>query len=208
MPRLFIALLLFVVALPVKSFGEPIAQQQLQTIIKALAPVGPIRSQFTQTKTMQLLSRPLVSSGQMIFDPELGLYWQLQTPFATTLLVNQQRIVQISGDQRSILTRAEQPAAFAFSQIFFQLLSGDIEGLEQQFMINYKPAAGVGWQMALVPKEAQLRAVIAQVELLGGDDLEKIMIKDHAGDQTMIEFFQRDNSTQKLSEQEQQYFAR
>ena len=207
MPRIFITLLLLLVW-PQLSISEAVdRQQQLQAVIAQLAPAGSIRSRFTQTKTMQLLSRPLVSNGQMIFDPELGLYWQLETPFVTTLLVNQRRIVQISGEQRSTLTSDEQPAVFAFSTIFFQLLSGNLAGLEEQFTIKQIPLQAAAWQIALTPKDSQLRAVIAQVELLGADDLEKITIKDHAGDMTTIEFQQRVNNAKPLSEQEQQYFA-
>jgi hypothetical protein len=212
-PRLFIALLLASLSLPLWAddlFQQPVADVQsaaLQAVVKKLAPTGPLRSDFVQQKNMRLLSRPLVSKGAMIFSPGLGLYWQQRQPFALQMLVSDERIVQESGGQRSEITRRQQPAVFAFSRIFFRLLSGNLADLEREFTVFYQPGDNGHWRMGLVPKDAQLRAAIARIELAGSDDLDQLTLQDHAGDYTQIRFENRDHSGAALSAVERAYFA-
>ncbi|WP_317930849.1 outer membrane lipoprotein carrier protein LolA [Halioxenophilus sp. WMMB6] len=179
---------------------------ELAAIAARLARDEPVRSRFRQTKAMRLLSRPLVSEGEMIFDRALGLYWHIETPFASTLLMNNEQVVQLNGSQKSVVTAAQQPVAFGFAKVFFQVLSGDLNGLQQEFSVSLAPMADA-WQITLVPKEAQLRAVLSQIVIDGVDDINQVTMTDQAGDTTTIDFFDQRPGAGALTDQERALYA-
>lgn len=175
-------------------------------VLEQLKAASRVRSEFIQTKTMRLLQRPLVSAGRMIFDRGLGLYWHIETPFPSTLLVTDQQILQRSGEQRSRLSAQQNPVAFGFAQVFFHVLSGNFDNIFEQFEVIFTERAN-GWKIALVPRDEQMRAVVATINLTGSGDLDRVDIVDHAGDSTSVEFLNRQSSGPSLSDEERSLYA-
>lgn len=229
MPRLYIkqlscylSLFACLLALQVRAdvFEHPVVDSSkapaLEAVVSRLAAATLVRSQFRQAKTMRILQRPLVSQGLMIYQQDLGLYWQVSTPFPSVLMINNQRIVQRNGDEVVTITAADNPAVFGFAQVFFQLLSSDVDKLSTQFEIyfcycdnpiNAEVSNQRQWQIGLLPRDLQLRKAISQVVLTGVEDIEIITLSDHAGDKTVIQFLQRKIGGDELSAEELEHFA-
>lgn len=214
MPRLSLIVLLVLAcsaAVPCRAtvFAHPVADINANTallaVVDQLAAADRVRSRFRQVKTLKLLSRPLVSEGQMVFDRSRGLCWLTRTPVASKLVVTSQRIVQGSGDHSDSITAQTNPVAFGFAQTFFQVLTGDLQALQQQFKVFFQQREAQ-WQIGLVPKDAELRNVLQAIVLSGADDLDTVTITDHAGDDTAIEFVDRRLGGEVLTQQEREYF--
>ena len=73
-----------VLAHPVDPEKPPAA---FTAVNKSLRDTRCIRADFDEEKTIQVLKRPLLSSGSLIFNGNLGLYRALRSPFVQELLV-------------------------------------------------------------------------------------------------------------------------
>lgn len=204
-------------------FGQPVTmlsqKPRLQAVIKKLSAADRVRSEIQQTKVMKILRRPLVSTGRMIYQRDLGLYWHIERPFPSTLLINSEQMLQQNGDQQLQISAVDNPVAFGFSQVFFRLLSGNFDQLLQQFELFFltqqqaslsasqiADTKTIPWLIGLVPKDPQLLAVVKHIVLVGSDDLSRIELSDHAGDITIVEFLQRRVGGLPLDDQELSYF--
>lgn len=187
-----------------KAMTQP---EQLQLITDRLSSSTRVRSNFRQNKTMQVLRRPLISKGVMIYDKEHGLYWHIISPFASTLIVKSDRILQRNGDQDLIIKTEDNPQALGFSQLFFHLLAGDFSKLEQHFNIELTQSKADSWKLDLHPIKPELSQLLTLITLQGAADVESMTLVDASGDHTQIEFLQRRIGGLPLSDEELAHFA-
>lgn len=214
MPRLSLiaALLLSVCTSLVRAdlFDGPVASidgdPELEKVVVRLAAESRVRSRFRQIKKVKLLKKPLISEGSMVFDRDHGLWWHVRSPFESTLVVTGDRLMQRTGSTGSTLSIAQNPLAFAFARTFFQVLSGDIRTLARDFELFFQRGNN-HWELGLVPRDKQMRAVIADIVLSGDIDLQSIRIRDHVGDTTEMEFIQRQPGGPALTDQERAQFV-
>lgn len=197
-----------------RLFSQPIHdiknlndQPQLQQIIGLLSSTNRVRSEFQQSKKMKILRRPLISKGSMIYERDQGLYWHIETPFPSTLVVMADRIIQHSDGQVTVMNATENPQAFGFAQVFFQLLAGNFIQLEKKFSLYFSLDKDVGWQLGLIPRNAQFSMIAKKIILQGTDDLNAITLSDASGDITVIQFLQRQVGGVELDKKERAYFA-
>jgi hypothetical protein len=147
-----------------------------------------VRASFIQERTMKVLKRPLATRGQVTAVAGRGVLWQVLKPYATTMLVSQDAILEWAGDgppQR--LEMAANPALRALADALLGLLTGDTGALVTLFEPIPLPAEQ-GWRLALVPKGQDLAALIDEVEVAGGRFVEEAVISEAGGDRTAITF--------------------
>lgn len=188
----------------VKTISQP---EQLQLIMDRLSSSTRVRSNFRQTKTMQVLRRPLTSKGLMIYEKTQGLYWHIASPFSSTLVVKSDRILQRNGKQDLIIKTEDNPQAIGFSQLFFHLLAGDFSKLKQHFNIELIQSEADHWKLKLHPIKPELSQLLTLITLQGSTDVESMALVDAGGDRTQIEFFQRHVGGLALSDKELAHFA-
>jgi outer membrane lipoprotein-sorting protein len=163
------------------------SDDKLMGLAKRLANPSVIRSNFQQQKKLKILRKPMISRGTMIYAKDYGLYWHIETPFPSTLIITETALQQKDGDNVNTITAKNQPVLFGFSQVFFKLLSGDIAALSQHFKLHYQ-MEGSRWRIGLLPKDSAMQQFIKQVTLQGGDLMDTVDIIDNTGDSTHIEF--------------------
>ena len=161
-------------------------------MVESLAQTSIVRNAFVQKKKMAILKRPIISNGTMLFAKSYGLYWKVNTPFESTLVITDDKVMQKSGELVSIVSASEQPAMFEFAQIFFLVFSGDIKTLEQHFEIFYENESEI-WRIGLLPKNKLLGRMLSHIVLQGNakDNIARInsvYLHDVSGDATAIKF--------------------
>ena len=185
--------------------AAPLSMAALQA---KLAAVPVQRCQFAQRRTLPALETPLLSSGQMIFDRQLGLWWRQQQPFVMTLRLNAQRFEQqLEGQAPEVLTPQQQPQLFEFSRLMLSLFVADRTVLEQAFNLSLH-SQGPAWQLQLHPRQPPLDQVFRQLTLQGEQGLEQLQIADQQGGTTQIEFHDCHPSPAELSDAERRLFSR
>ena len=149
------------------------------------APV--IRGQFTQTRQLTGVKKPLASTGSFLVDKQHGVIWKAEKPFPSVLRVTRGEILQKNGDQVMMkLSADKEPTVKTVSSLLFSLFAGDVPALGRLFTADGK-VDGKNWKMALTPKDPALAKLIAGIKLEGAGTVEHIELDSASGDVTRIE---------------------
>lgn len=149
-----------------------------------------IRGDFTQTRQLAGVKKPLVANGTFIVEKTRGVLWRTQKPFSQTMRVTQGEILQRDGERVLMVLRADQePAVNAISRVLFSLFAGDISALAEFFDYSGRADNGKGgWQLSFKPRNDGLKAVIASLSLEGDNVVRQVTLASAAGDVTRIAF--------------------
>ncbi|OAN11008.1 hypothetical protein A3K86_18710 [Photobacterium jeanii] len=188
------------ISLPAHAISLPELQQQL-------AAHTLVRGDFTQTRTMEMFSQPLVSQGQFLLTQNQGLLWQQTLPFPVALTLTQDKLSQQFGDQPAqVMAAKDNPMVFYFSHVFLSLFKGDTSQLTEQFDLTLTEQANQAWQLVLKPKSAPLNAVFSNITIQGQDHINQLQLNEVRGDHTLIEFTNQRTAPAALSAEEQRAF--
>ncbi|WP_412501434.1 LolA family protein [Shewanella chilikensis] len=180
-----------------KLFAKAATEQALQQLSTKMALSDSSRGQFKQVRWLRVLKQPLRSSGEFLFQRELGMLWQQQTPFGNLLLLKQGELIQQDSQGKLSVTKADAgPAAVAemLPRMMQSLLSGDIQALSQGFELYLLNDQAGHWQLGLKAKEQTMAALLPQMVLEGNQDLESLTLLAKNGDISQIFFSELDKS--------------
>lgn len=180
-----------------KLFANPATEQALQQLSTKMALSDSSRGQFEQVRWLRVLKQPLRSSGEFLFQRELGMLWQQQTPFGNLLLLKQGELIQQDSQGKLSVTKADAgPAAVAemLPRMMQSLLSGDIQALSQGFELYLLNDQAGHWQLGLKAKEQTMATLLPQMVLEGNQDLESLTLLAKNGDISQIFFSELDKS--------------
>jgi len=141
---------------------------------------------FVQQKYLRAVDASLESSG--VFDYERGksIRWEILEPIQSELLMTPDGVSnRQNGEQLLQLDTGANPAAVAWGEILFALLTADWEILESHVELGGS-IVGDNWHAVLEPLDQTARLVFRRVELSGGRLLEKIVLHESGGDRTTI----------------------
>jgi len=165
-----------------------------------------LRAEFTQSKRMSALKRPLITSGRIVFSHRHGVVWQIEQPYRMSYMLAEERIVEIAADgtRRERDTR-DVPGLAQIGRIFRALLGANMAALREVFDVAVKgdPAK---WEIELKPRQAQFTQYLSSVHLSGGRFIESISISETGGDTTQISF-RNTQSANVPNEAELQFFG-
>ena len=150
-------------------------------------------SNFTQSKHINGLSRPLISKGLIWMSPAGQLVWQTQMPIKSTLVITESGI-KFFNKQDELLPDNNYPLANKISGLFLSILGGDVKKLEASFVQNLN-CEKKRWQLDLEPKNKSLSGIIKVISLSGNDDIESIGFQEQRGDRTVIELVRQESTT-------------
>ncbi len=165
-----------------------------------------LRASFEQERRMRVLKRPLLSRGRLTAVAGRGVLWQVREPHAATVLVTADAILEWddNGPPRR-LAMAANPVFGALGGALLGVLTGDMSELGTLFELSPLPVEQ-GWRLALAPKDANLAAMIAGIEIAGGRFVEEVVISEAGGDRTTIRFDDVRTEPATLEASEQAYF--
>ena len=143
---------------------------------------------FDQTKQLAGLKNPLRSSGRFCVVADKGVLWRSLQPFANTLRLTRDEIVQWQGERVTLRLNAQQePTLRLINSILFAVLAGDLGQLEKHFDVDGVVGDGV-WSVKLKARDAGVAKVIGAIVLDGGAYVKNVAIDEANGDRTRIVF--------------------
>ncbi|MDR2173133.1 MAG: outer membrane lipoprotein carrier protein LolA [Burkholderiales bacterium] len=161
----------------------------LRAIQSRLAADTVIRGDFTQTRQLAGVKKPLTANGVFTVEKTRGVLWRTLTPFPQTTRITQGEILQKDGDRVLMNLRADQePAINAISRVLFSLFAGDIPALSEYFHYRGQLDGDNGWQLHFTPRLDALRAVIGSLSMEGDHVARRVTLTSAAGDITRITF--------------------
>jgi hypothetical protein len=170
------------VAMPLYAAG-PVAKIQ-----SMLAKPRVLCGRFDQRKQLAGLKNPLISSGRFCVVADKGVLWRSLQPFANTVRLTRDEIVQLQGDRVAARLDAKQePALRTINNVLFALFAGDLAEIDKLFEID-GDIHDKGWEVKLKPREPGLAKAISSIALEGGTYVSNITISEASGDRTSIVF--------------------
>jgi outer membrane lipoprotein-sorting protein len=161
--------------------------QLLDALAARFAQKPVVISEFTQTRTLSALTRPVRSTGRLVFARDKGVIWQIEKPYRATYVIDDQRIVEIgANDERRVRSVKDAPAVADVGRVFRSIVSGDRKALADYFSVNVTGDAG-RWTLELAPRE-KVAPFLKAVSVRGGEFIEQIVLQEPSGDSTDLRF--------------------
>jgi len=137
-------------------------------LLARLARMPGFAAHFEETKKISLLTTPLVSRGELFFDPPDRLLRRTQSPSEQRVLVDGDRVVLIDATRREELDLGSDTPIRPLVASLLWVLAGEREPLERSYRVDYTlDPDGRAWALRLVPRTAPLDALIAAIEVRG-----------------------------------------
>lgn len=183
---------------------SPLAQAfDLQQLSDQLARPDVIHGQFIQEKHLRALPQPLTSKGRFVLAKNHGLLWLLQTPLQQDYRITSNGIARRDGGAWQMLPN--KSASAEQNRLFLAVLQGDSSGLQRDFELSLS-GEPQQWKLTLTPRSVLLKQVFNQINIEGGELVQRIELLETQGDSTVLRM-QETTSKQPLSAAEQHDFA-
>jgi hypothetical protein len=147
-----------------------------------------VRAEFTQSKQMTAMKRPLVTSGHLVYSRKHGVLWQIEQPFRMSYVLGEDKIVEIGADGvRRERGLRDVPGLAQVGRVFRAMLGANTSALREYFdaTVHGDPAK---WEVELKPRQPQLAQFLTGLQLSGGRFVDSIQISEAGGDSTQIRF--------------------
>ena len=175
----------------------------LQQLSEQLAKPQVIHGDFIQEKHLRALPRPLTSTGTFVLAKDHGLLWQLKTPLQQDYRITALGIARRNGTSWQMLPG--KSAGAEQNRLFLAVLQGDSSGLQRDFDLQLQ-GEPEHWKLTLTPRSLLLKQVFKQINIDGGELVQRIELQETQGDSTLLKL-QNSVSNQPLSDAEQHDFA-
>jgi outer membrane lipoprotein-sorting protein len=169
-------------------FAQPLSadtQEAFTAVTKRLAQHKVVRAEYTQSKTIKALKKPLVSSGAFLYTLDNGVVWTTIEPAPSVLVVTEQGIRQQQGGKWKSIRGSS--AAGRFSEMLLAVFSGDTEALAKGFNLFFSQT-DQGWSIGLRPKDRRMAKVVDYLLIAGQDLVDTFTMVQKNGDSTVSTF--------------------
>jgi hypothetical protein len=158
----------------------------LERLLAGFAAQRESRASFVEKKIVQVLERPLVSSGELSFEAPDRLEKKTLRPRPELLRLEGDALTLERGGERLRLDLRSFPEVAAFVQSIRGTLAGDREALERIYRLRLEGAAS-SWALTLTPRESGMAALVESVRIAGRRaDVSVIEIRYASGDRTLM----------------------
>ncbi|MHB0991171.1 MAG: LolA-related protein [Burkholderiales bacterium] len=145
------------------------ADWDIDQLMQALAQVRSSHAAFSETKTVALLDKPQLSSGELIYKaPD---YFEKRTlrPQAETLILNGDTVLIARGQKHYLLKLADYPEITAFTASLRGTLAGDRQLLQRSYALSLS-GSQAHWKLQLLPTDSRIKERIARILIRGANN--------------------------------------
>ena len=145
------------------------------------------RASFVQTRELAALDHPLISKGTVSLTPQ-GFIWHQREPFENRLTFDGNLLVeQIHLGDEVIEQPQNDPISLSITRSMYQMMSGSLANLKENFHVSMIGDQEVGWTAKLVPIDERVGKFLSRIVLEGDRYLNRISVEQTNGVSTLIE---------------------
>lgn len=164
-----------------------LSAQTPETLTAHLRTTPLVHADFTQTRTLSALTRPLVSRGSVVVDHARGVLWQVKKPFALTFVVTPLGVLEVGPDgKRKAQAAKDAPMVAQMGRILKAQMEGRWSVLEEFFTLKASGSAAK-WEIRLAPKPVTA-SFLKGATIQGGRTLERLRLEEPGGDTSEVVF--------------------
>jgi hypothetical protein len=165
-----------------------------------------IRGNFEQERTLSRLNRSLKSSGNFLIAENLGMVWDTENPFPSTLVLGRDYFIQSRpGGQRTFLSAQGNETFLRMADAIGTMFSGNAQGLIDNFEIFYSETAA-SWELGLTPLDKAISSFAQRIIMRGDTVIRFIQVTEQNND-TIIYVLSNYNFPAELSARERALFT-
>ena len=139
---------------------------------------------FVERDDLRVLTRPLVSSGVLIYDAPDHLEKRTLEPRPGTFILDHGELTVIQGDHTEHLELSAYPRIVPYVQAIADTLAGNRAALERLFQVRFAGTLA-HWTLTLVPRRARPSG-IRRIRITGSRAaLATVEIVDRNGDRSL-----------------------
>jgi len=141
---------------------------------------------FVEQHFLAVLSRPVESSGELIYDAPDRLEKRTLQPRPESLVLAGDVLTVRRGRRDHVLDLKAYPQVLPFVESIRATLAGDRSALERIFRVDFVGSLA-RWTLVLVPRESQVAKTVSQVRIDGSrDNLLHVEIREADGDRSLM----------------------
>ncbi|MEN9482020.1 MAG: hypothetical protein RLZZ298_3415 [Pseudomonadota bacterium] len=172
--------LLFAVALPA------FAAFDLAQLMNDLAKHKGGKAKFVEKKTISLLDKPVVSTGEMTYIAPAYLEKRTLTPKPEILILDKDMLSIERDKQKLSINLSNQPEALAFIDSIRGTLTGNRAALEKNYGL-YLSGTTDKWVLTLLPSEPKIAALVLRIVVTGSkNQIRSIEYLQADGDRSLM----------------------
>jgi hypothetical protein len=158
----------------------------LERLLQGFAHKPAARASFVEKKSVRVLDRPLVSSGELRFEAPDRLEKRTLKPRPEVLRLDGDTLTLERGERRLQLSLRSHPAAGAFVESIRATLAGDRAALERVYDVRLEGSER-SWALTLTPRDADIARLVERIRIAGQDaEVTVIEILQANGDSTLM----------------------
>ena len=205
--RLLVLLLPILLLVGYAARSEETQEEIFDAMRERLQPTSVLRAAFRQERSLQILQRPLVSSGTMILVEGEGILWRVEDPHRITYLIRAGEALEWEGEggPRRV-GMAAAPAFRVMTEMFLGTLTGDLDTLQRGFVAQTLPTQE-GWRVSLTPRSGDLAEIVSSLEVAGDRYVREVHLREVRGDAVSFTFSGFHAEPSSLDAAEKHYFA-
>ena len=171
---------------PVPSAAPTADQPVLDELMRLLAARKHGHVSFTEVQVLELLKRPLLSSGELLYDAPDWLEKRTLKPRPETLVLAGKVLTIRRGEHTRTLDITQYPQVAPWVESIRATLAGDRGALERYFQLDLSGSLA-HWSLLLVPTQRTPDSTIAQIHIIGeGAALRRFEIQQSDGDHSVL----------------------
>lgn len=163
-------------------------EQIIAKIDKAASKMTSLQCEFTQTKTMKMLSKNMESEGVMYFKRMNKLRWEFKSPYTYTFVMNGDKVSMKSSKSAQNIDVKRNKIFRQITDIIINCITG--EGLKNDNYFQLEMYESNNQYFArLYPKKKELKQIYKSVELHFNPELtmvSSVKMEEKTGDVTLI----------------------
>jgi outer membrane lipoprotein-sorting protein len=166
--------------------GALAADWDLQQLMDALARHKSGRATFVETRRLAVLSKPLESSGELIYVAPDKLEKRTLRPRPESMVVDGDALTVERGNRKYQLQLQAYPELAAFIDSIRGTLAGDRQSLERSYQLAMSGPAEA-WVLQLTPRDDRMKTVVQRIRIAGSrDQVNSIEITQSDGDSSLM----------------------
>lgn len=168
------------------SACAPAAGWNLQTLTQALAQYRGGRADFTETKTLAMLDKPIESSGELRFAAPNFLQMRTLKPKPQTLTLMGNQVTLEMGGRSQQFDLRDHPDIATLIDGIRATLNGDLSTLQKHYTLTLE-GTQAQWTLTLVPRDDKTREHVRDIRIGGRAGMVRtVTVEQSDGDRSVM----------------------
>lgn len=188
MKKIFLIIILGVIALTTEAQTAAEQQAAIQTISRATAQMKTMQADFVQTKTLKMLGDKMVSHGRMAYQQSDKLRWEYTTPYTYTFILNGSKVTLRKGKRSDVIDVNRNKMFKEIARIMMNSMVGRCITDSKTFKVSVKTDAQ-HYTATLLPLKKDMKQMYTRIVLVFSRQtatVGRVMMYERNGDCTDI----------------------